>query len=79
MCIGFFFQGYNGSQVGGNQVNCNAQKAPGPDQVCVLELQDFGPCSPEKQYGYNSSSPCVFLKLNRVSITSTYNVPYLVR
>ncbi|XP_018325786.1 sodium/potassium-transporting ATPase subunit beta-1 [Agrilus planipennis] len=49
-----------------NQVNCDFDRPPQNGQVCTVDLDSFGPCSPTNEYGYNSSSPCVFLKLNKI-------------
>lgn len=44
------------------------------NHVCDVNLlKDFGNCTSEKQYGYNNSSPCIFIKLNKV-----INLFYLV-
>lgn len=51
---------------GRNQVVCSFEKNPGPDQVCAVEVDKWGPCSRANGYGYNKSSPCFFLKLNRI-------------
>jgi sodium/potassium-transporting ATPase subunit beta len=32
----------------------------------VLDTEKFGNCSRDKNYGYDKSSPCIFLKLNRI-------------
>ncbi|CAH0557282.1 unnamed protein product [Brassicogethes aeneus] len=61
-----FLEDYNKSQVGENYVQCDFHKLPEPDQACAIDIGDFGNCTPEKNYGYNSTSPCVFLKLNRI-------------
>lgn len=39
---------------------------PSDGQVCRLDLETFGDCSPQNSYGYNNSAPCIFLKLNRI-------------
>ncbi|XP_057339365.1 sodium/potassium-transporting ATPase subunit beta-2-like [Microplitis mediator] len=37
------------------------------NHVCDVNLQkDFGNCTSEKQYGFNNSSPCIFIKLNKI-------------
>lgn len=61
------FAAYNETSLGGNMINCDSSKLPGKGQVCIVDLDQFGPCGPENGYGYNTSQPCVFLKLNRVS------------
>lgn len=61
-------EAYQKNQTGEPFVNCNFDKHPTEDEVCMTNIENLGNCSPEKLYGYNSSSPCVFLKLNRVSL-----------
>ncbi|ERL86822.1 hypothetical protein D910_04226 [Dendroctonus ponderosae] len=62
----FFRLAYNASQTGTNYVNCDFDKPPGEGQVCATDLSKLGNCNHGRAYGYNSSSPCIFLKLNRV-------------
>lgn len=45
---------------------CTPGVVPTPGKVCLFETSSFGNCSRENGYGYNNSSPCVFLKLNRI-------------
>lgn len=61
-----FDPAYNASQTGKNYVNCDFEKPPGEGQVCATDLSKMGNCNHGRAYGYNSSSPCIFLKLNRV-------------
>lgn len=61
-----FFEPYNRSNTGENFVICDADKPPEPGKICFIDLEDFKKCSPSNQYGYNSTSPCVFVKLNRI-------------
>ncbi|KAF5289304.1 hypothetical protein FQA39_LY15142 [Lamprigera yunnana] len=44
---------------------CNFDQAPRNGLACPVNTIDFGPCSPPN-YGYNTSSPCIFLKLNKI-------------
>ncbi|XP_043274647.1 sodium/potassium-transporting ATPase subunit beta-2-like [Venturia canescens] len=48
-----------------------------PGNVCAVEVHQFGPCSPKTKYGFHNSSPCVFIKLNRIFgwIPDYYNNP----
>lgn len=59
---------YNVNRTADNIVQCNFNKFPSTDQVCAINLDNFGNCGPNFAYGYNTTSPCVFLKLNRVSL-----------
>lgn len=50
-----------------NQKSCDfAFKDPGFENVCKVDVSNFDLCKPENAYGYNRSSPCIFLKLNRI-------------
>lgn len=51
---------------GKNQVVCDFEQKPNNNKVCAVEVDSWGPCSPNEGYSYNKSSPCIFLKLNRV-------------
>lgn len=49
-----------------NQKNCDFETLPNADQVCKLDLTKFDKCQTKEAYGYSHSSPCIFLKLNRI-------------
>ena len=49
-----------------NQKNCDFENFPGTTQVCKLDVNKFDLCSSSHAYGYNNSSPCIFIKLNRI-------------
>ncbi|XP_012280194.1 sodium/potassium-transporting ATPase subunit beta-2 [Orussus abietinus] len=51
---------------GRNQQICSYTQAAKPGNVCAVNVNDWGPCSPQEGYGYNNSAPCVFVKLNRI-------------
>ncbi|KAL1123882.1 hypothetical protein AAG570_001652 [Ranatra chinensis] len=58
-------------KVKGNGLNrqiCDYDKPPAEGKVCTVDLNSkaWGPCTKKNRYGYSSSSPCVFLKLNRI-------------
>lgn len=42
------------------------QPAPPEGSVCNVNIRDFMDCSQEQNYGYHTSSPCIFLKLNKI-------------
>lgn len=67
ICSFLVFAAYNQTNLGGNMINCDVNRRPGEGQVCIVDVEQFGPCGPSASYGYNSSQPCVYLKLNRVS------------
>lgn len=51
---------------GQNIFNCQYDRLPGPGQVCDVDVKNFGPCTEENYFMYHQSSPCIFLKLNKV-------------
>lgn len=65
----FFIEYINSSLLpngGRNQQICNYNTPVKPGHVCAVEVNNWGPCSPNHQYGFNNSAPCIFIKLNRV-------------
>lgn len=34
--------------------------------MCDVDIREFKKCTQENNYSYHKSSPCVFLKLNRI-------------
>lgn len=61
---------YNLSQLenkGKNQVECDFDNLPPPGKACKVQIKNWSPCTKEDNYGYNKNSPCILLKLNRVS------------
>ena len=65
---------YNNSQKlpgqGKNQQICDYERPPSPGKVCAVDVnsQAWGPCTCFNNYSYPAASPCVFIKLNRVSM-----------
>ena len=51
---------------GRNQVVCDYNNLPRDGQVCSMNMDNWGRCTERYGYGYNQSSPCVFVKLNKV-------------
>ncbi|RLU18376.1 hypothetical protein DMN91_008733 [Ooceraea biroi] len=51
---------------GTNQQICNYTMPPKPRKVCAVDVNNWGPCAPDQQYGFNNSAPCIFIKLNRI-------------
>lgn len=51
---------------GQNIYNCDFDKLPGPGQVCDVNVKKFFPCIEENYFMYHQSSPCIFLKLNKI-------------
>ncbi|KAJ8920631.1 hypothetical protein NQ315_004770 [Exocentrus adspersus] len=61
-----YFSAYKANQTGTNAVHCDFNSKLGPDKVCVASVEQLGKCNPDRLYGYNTASPCIFLKLNRI-------------
>lgn len=61
-----FLEPYLNESLGGNVESCDFDKPASPGKVCKIDVNSFGPCGPQTGYGFNTSSPCVFLKLNRI-------------
>lgn len=63
---------------GKNQQICDFDKPPAPGKVCAVDVGNFGPCSPQNGYSYNKSSPCIFVKLNKVSLNNLESQSFIV-
>lgn len=46
--------------------HCDFKQLRGANEVCVVNLDQFGPCSQANGYGYPKGKPCIFLKLNKI-------------
>ncbi|XP_051172799.1 sodium/potassium-transporting ATPase subunit beta-1-like [Leptopilina boulardi] len=68
--LNLFLSDYHNSSLllndGRNQQICNYDSLPQPSKVCMFDVDNLGPCSYGKGYGFASSKPCVFLKLNKI-------------
>lgn len=51
---------------GQNIFNCKYNQPPPPGKVCDVDIREFKKCTHENNYSYHKSSPCVFIKLNRI-------------
>jgi hypothetical protein len=51
---------------GKNQQICDFDRPPQEGKVCAVNVKNYHPCTMEMGYGFNKSSPCIFIKLNRV-------------
>uniref|UniRef100_A0A1B6FQY1 Sodium/potassium-transporting ATPase subunit beta n=1 Tax=Cuerna arida TaxID=1464854 RepID=A0A1B6FQY1_9HEMI len=49
-----------------NRKPCSYDTIIPEGQVCDVKLSDFKNCTRENNYGYANSSPCIFIKLNRI-------------
>jgi len=59
-----FLEPYKGT--GKRQKECTFNETHDPNQVCIVDINNLGNCSPENNYGYLNGRPCVFLKLNKI-------------
>ncbi|KAL0848802.1 hypothetical protein ABMA28_013227 [Loxostege sticticalis] len=51
---------------GENQRECGTMKPP-REEVCAFDVvSQFGPCTSENNYGFDSGTPCIIIKLNRL-------------
>ena len=68
----FFIPAYKGvgqkPKPNANHVECSFETPPGQGQYCQVIQSDLitGPCTPEQNYGYDSGTPCILIKLNKV-------------
>ncbi|XP_073994939.1 nervana 2 [Rhodnius prolixus] len=51
---------------GQNIYNCDYDRPPGKGQVCDVDVKNWLPCNAENDFNYHQSSPCVFIKLNKI-------------
>lgn len=51
---------------GQNIFNCNFKEPPPPGKVCDVDIRGMEPCTEENHFSFHKSSPCIFLKLNRI-------------
>lgn len=51
---------------GQNAHNCDYGNPPPSGMVCDVDIKAFGSCIQENHYNYHRSSPCIFLKLNKI-------------
>ncbi|XP_034473185.1 sodium/potassium-transporting ATPase subunit beta-2 isoform X1 [Drosophila innubila] len=51
---------------GQNIYNCDYNQPPPRGQVCDVDIKLWSPCTKENNYSYHKSSPCIFLKLNKI-------------
>ncbi|XP_028025325.1 sodium/potassium-transporting ATPase subunit beta-2-like [Bombyx mandarina] len=51
---------------GQNIFNCDFRNPPPPGKVCDVDIRSWDPCIEENHFSFHKSSPCIFLKLNRI-------------
>ncbi|XP_048518690.1 sodium/potassium-transporting ATPase subunit beta-2 [Dendroctonus ponderosae] len=45
---------------------CSHSDFPHDDEVCEVDVREWGKCNKDEFFDYHRSSPCIFLKLNRI-------------
>ncbi|XP_068903763.1 sodium/potassium-transporting ATPase subunit beta-2-like isoform X2 [Tenebrio molitor] len=45
---------------------CSYTELASPTEVCEVDVKDWGDCSRDQFFNYYRSSPCIFLKLNKI-------------
>ncbi|XP_076255063.1 sodium/potassium-transporting ATPase subunit beta-2-like isoform X1 [Rhynchophorus ferrugineus] len=45
---------------------CSHSDFPNDDEVCEVDVREWGRCNKDEFFDYHRSSPCIFLKLNRI-------------
>ncbi|KAL1513408.1 hypothetical protein ABEB36_002827 [Hypothenemus hampei] len=45
---------------------CSHSDYPRGDEVCEVDVREWGKCNKDEFFDYHRSSPCIFLKLNRI-------------
>ncbi|XP_041988735.1 sodium/potassium-transporting ATPase subunit beta-2-like isoform X1 [Aricia agestis] len=56
----------NKSIAGQNIHNCDFKLPPPAGKVCDVDVNAWGPCTEENGFAYHMSTPCIFLKLNKI-------------
>ncbi|XP_026490528.1 sodium/potassium-transporting ATPase subunit beta-2-like [Vanessa tameamea] len=51
---------------GQNIYNCDFKNLPPQGKVCDVDIRSWSPCIDENHFSFHKSSPCIFLKLNRI-------------
>ncbi|GAB0095243.1 Sodium/potassium-transporting ATPase subunit beta-2 [Sergentomyia squamirostris] len=49
-----------------NRVDCDFDHPPPEGKVCNVPANSWDPCIAQKKYNFPKSSPCIFLKLNKI-------------
>ncbi|CAH2105098.1 unnamed protein product [Euphydryas editha] len=64
---------------GQNIHTCDLKHSLPPGKVCDMDISRLEPCIVENHFDYHKSSPCIFLKLNKIYgwRPEFYNVSYL--
>ncbi|XP_026327056.1 sodium/potassium-transporting ATPase subunit beta-2-like [Hyposmocoma kahamanoa] len=51
---------------GANIYNCGFRNPPPPGKICDVDIRGWDPCIEENHFSFHLSSPCIFLKLNKI-------------
>jgi sodium/potassium-transporting ATPase subunit beta len=62
-----FLKPYQKADRKSNQISCNFETKKTDKQICVPDLHLWDSCNSLASYGYNESSPCFVLVLNRIT------------
>lgn len=65
--------GYKNRTVGSNIVECDYGNKPGYGEVCAVDVDTWEPCTSANTFDYLNSTPCVFIKLNKVGPPLTFS------
>ncbi|XP_033228654.1 sodium/potassium-transporting ATPase subunit beta-2-like [Belonocnema kinseyi] len=64
-----FLAGYEQNSLSGaseQRIQCDYGRPPPPGKVCNVDVKQWNHCTKANSYGYHKSSPCIFLKLNKI-------------
>nr|CAI5856614.1 unnamed protein product [Callosobruchus analis] len=45
---------------------CSHSDPPKADEVCEVDVRDWGDCNKDRHFNYHMNAPCIFLKLNKI-------------
>lgn len=57
----------NTSRAAHNVVKCDYDISRKPGSVCIPEYKNWFPCTKENNFGFHKSSPCVFVRFNKIA------------
>jgi hypothetical protein len=76
-CI-FFLPAYSDTEHQENRVDCSFDRPPPEGKVCKQPLDNMAPCTKANRYNFHKAEPCIFLKLNKVSVTCHFYVKLIL-
>lgn len=78
-----FTEYYTPSKIekGNGQIKtCSYSDYPNPltNEVCEVDVRDWGECNKDQFFNYHKNSPCIFIKLNKIFgwVPEYYDDPY---